>query len=108
MIFPRDVSPSLYELIVTACLRAGFSRHTFQQAPQITTSLGMVAAGCGIALVPESMRCVDNPGVSFCDIENNTLFTDVAFAWRRLHPSKAVLHLLALLAEQPAAPGEAG
>ncbi|SUE07212.1 Uncharacterised protein [Pantoea agglomerans] len=45
MIFPRDVSPSLYELIVTACLRAGFSRHTFQQAPQITTSLGMVAAG---------------------------------------------------------------
>ncbi|HAS99197.1 MAG TPA: transcriptional regulator, partial [Pantoea agglomerans] len=108
VIFPRDVSPSLYELIVTACLRAGFSRHTFQQAPQITTSLGMVAAGCGIALVPESMRCVDNPGVSFCDIENNTLFTDVAFAWRRLHPSKAVLHLLALLAEQPAAPGEAG
>lgn len=108
IIFPRDVSPSLYELIVTACLRAGFSRHTFQQAPQITTSLGMVAAGCGIALVPESLRCVDNPEVSFCDIENNTLFTDVAFAWRRHHPSKAVLHLLALLAEPPAMPGEAG
>jgi len=108
IIFPRDVSPSLYELIVTACLRAGFSRHTFQQAPQITTSLGMVAAGCGIALVPESMRCVDNPDVSFCEIENNTLFTDVAFAWRRLHPSKAVLHLLALLAAQPAAPDNAG
>jgi len=52
--------------------------------------------------VPESMRCVDNPDVSFCDIENNTLFTDVAFAWRRLHPSKAVLHLLAMLAELPA------
>lgn len=68
----------------------------------------MVAAGCGIALVPESLRCVDNPEVSFCDIENNTLFTDVAFAWRRHHPSKAVLHLLALLAEPPVTPGEAG
>ncbi|MBS6034284.1 MAG: LysR family transcriptional regulator [Pantoea sp.] len=103
VIFPREVAPSLYELIVSACLRAGFSRQAFQQAPQITSSLGMVGAGCGIALVPESMRCVDNPQICFCEIENNTLFTDVAFAWRRYHPSKAVLHLLSMLAEKPPA-----
>ncbi|MHA6313504.1 MULTISPECIES: LysR family transcriptional regulator [Pantoea] len=103
VIFPREVAPSLYELIVSACLRAGFSRHAFQQAPQITSSLGMVGAGCGVALVPASMRCVGNPQISFCEIENNTLFTDVAFAWRRYPPSKAILHLLSLLAEKPPA-----
>jgi DNA-binding transcriptional LysR family regulator len=103
VIFPREVAPSLYELIVSACLRAGFSRHAFQQAPQITSSLGMVGAGCGVALVPASMHCVGNPQVSFCEIENNTLFTDVAFAWRRYPPSKAILHLLSLLAEKPPA-----
>ncbi|MBW1253928.1 LysR family transcriptional regulator [Pantoea allii] len=99
IIFPRDVSPSLYELIVSACLRAGFTPSSFQQAPQISSSLGMVGAGCGIALIPESMVCVQNPQVCFREIENNTLFTDVAFAWRRNHTSKAVNHLLSLMAE---------
>lgn len=97
IMFPREVSPSLYELIVSACLRAGFSPSSFQQAPQISSSLGMVGAGCGIALIPESMACVQNPHVCFREIENNTLFTDVAFAWRRNNASKAVNHLLSLI-----------
>ncbi|WP_054687845.1 LysR family transcriptional regulator [Pantoea stewartii] len=97
IIFPREVSPSLYELIVSACLRAGFSSSSFQQAPQISSSLGMVGAGCGIALIPESMICVQNPHICFRDIAENTLFTDVAFAWRRNNASKAVNHLLALI-----------
>lgn len=100
IIFPREVSPSLYELIVSACLRAGFSATRFQQAPQITSSLGMVGAGGGIALVPESLRCVSNPHVAFCEIENNTLFTDIAFAWRRNNPPKTVLHLLSMINEE--------
>lgn len=97
IIFPREVAPSLFELIVSACLRAGFDATRFQQAPQITSSLGMVGAGCGIALVPASLCCVNNPQLVFRDIENNTLFTDIAFAWRRNHPAKTVLHLLSLI-----------
>ena len=100
IMFPREVAPSLYELIVSTCLRAGFSARRFQQAPQIASSLGMVGAGCGIALVPASMCCVSNPLLRFCEIENNTLFTDIAFAWRRDHPAKTVLHLLSLINER--------
>ncbi|WP_333715524.1 LysR family transcriptional regulator [Pantoea eucrina] len=100
IMFPREVAPSLYELIVSTCLRAGLSAARFQQAPQIAASLGMVAAGCGIALVPASLCCIGHPQLRFCEIENNTLFTDIAFAWRRSHPSRSVLHLLSLLNEQ--------
>ncbi|WP_075183339.1 LysR family transcriptional regulator [Pantoea sp. 1.19] len=99
IIFPSEVAPSLYELIVSTCLRAGFSAARFQQAPQIASSLGMVSAGGGIALVPASLCCVNNPQLRFCEIENNTLFTDIAFAWRRNHPAKTVMHLLALMQE---------
>ncbi|MBY4841313.1 LysR family transcriptional regulator [Pantoea sp. DY-5] len=99
IMFPREVAPSLYELIVSTCLRAGFTTTRFIQAPQITSSLGMVGAGCGIALVPESMCCVNNPHVTFCEIENNTLFTDIAFAWRRNNPSRTVMHLLSLISQ---------
>jgi len=97
IMFPRDVAPSLYELIASTCLRAGFTTTRFIQAPQITSSLGMVGAGCGIALVPASLCCVNNPGITFCEIENNTLFTDIAFAWRRNNPSRSVMHLLNLI-----------
>ncbi len=97
IMFPRDVAPSLYELIASTCLRAGFTTTRFIQAPQITSSLGMVGAGCGIALVPASLCCVNNPGITFCEIENNTLFTDIAFAWRRNNPSRTVMHLLNLI-----------
>ena len=100
IMFPREVAPSLYELIVSTCLRAGLSATRFQQAPQIAASLGMVSAGCGIALVPASLCCIGHPQLRFCEIENNTLFTDIAFAWRRSHPSRSVLHLLSLINEQ--------
>lgn len=100
IMFPREVAPSLYELIASTCIRAGFTTARFLQAPQIMSSLGMVGAGCGIALVPESMCCVNNPNIVICEIENNTLYTDIAFAWRHRNPSKAVLHLLKLLDAQ--------
>ncbi|MFR0655801.1 LysR family transcriptional regulator [Pantoea sp. SIMBA_079] len=100
IMFPREVAPSLYELIVSTCLRAGLCADRFQQAPQIAASLGMVAAGCGVALVPASLCCINNPQLRFCEIENNTLFTDIAFAWRRNHPSRSVLHLLSLVSEE--------
>ncbi|QDY43923.1 LysR family transcriptional regulator [Candidatus Pantoea soli] len=99
IMFPREVAPSLYELIVSTCLRAGFSDTGFRQAPQIASSLAMAGAGCGIALVPASLCCVSHPQLVFCEIEDNTLFTDIAFAWRRNHPAKPVLHLLSLIGE---------
>lgn len=99
IMFPREVAPSLYELIVSTCLRTGFSASCFLQAPQITSSLSMVGAGCGIALVPASLCCISKPEIRFCDINNNTIFTDIAFAWRRDLPAKTILHLLELIRE---------
>lgn len=104
VMFPRDVAPSLYELIVSTCLRAGFDTARIQQAPQLGSSLGMVGAGGGVALVPHSMACVNNPHVVFCEIENNTLFTDIAFAWRYSHPARTVMHMLSVIREKRPTP----
>lgn len=100
IMFPREVAPSLYELVISSCLRAGFHPDALLQSPQIASSLGMVAAGCGFSIVPESMTCISHPDVRFHPISGNTLFTDVALAWRRNNPSVAVRHLIGLLAEQ--------
>lgn len=97
ILFPRDVAPSLYEVIISACLRAGFQPDGVQQSPQISSSISMVAAGFGITIVPDSLRCISLPGVSFHQIEDAALGSDIALAWRRWDRSPAVHHLVTML-----------
>lgn len=99
IMFPREVAPSLYELVLSAGLRAGFYADKMMHSPQIASSLAMVGAGCGFSVVPESMACISHPQVHFHAITDNTLFTDVALAWRRNSSSVAVRHLVTLLNE---------
>lgn len=99
VLFPREVAPSLYEVIISACLRAGFQPEVIQQSPQISSAIGMVAAGFGISIIPDSLRCISLPGVSFHQIEDDALGSDIALAWRRRDRSPAVHHLVATFAE---------
>lgn len=100
VMFPREVAPSLYESIISACVRAGFQPQTGPQAPQISSAIGMVAAGFGFALVPESLSCVTMPGTHFLHCPEASLTTDVALAWRRWDRSPTLQHLLETLAQQ--------
>jgi len=100
VMFPREVAPSLYESIISACVRAGFQPQTGPQAPQISSAIGMVAAGFGFALVPESLSCVAMPGIRFLPCPEASLTTDVALAWRRWDRSPTLQHLLETLAQQ--------
>lgn len=93
VLFPREVAPSLYEVIISACLRAGFQPESVQQSPQISSAISMVAAGFGITIVPDSLRSIRLPGVSFHQIEDAALSSDIALAWRRWDRSPAVHHL---------------
>jgi DNA-binding transcriptional LysR family regulator len=55
----------LHDETVAACRAAGFSPRIGQQTPRITFTLGLVAAGLGVALVPESMQSVKMDGLVY-------------------------------------------
>jgi DNA-binding transcriptional LysR family regulator len=55
----------LYDETVAACRAAGFSPRIGQLAPRITSTLGLVAAGLGVALVPESLQTMKMDGVVY-------------------------------------------
>ncbi len=55
----------LHDETVAACREAGFSLRIGQQAPRITSTLGLVAAGLGVALVPESLQGVKMNGLIY-------------------------------------------
>ncbi|MDN2485256.1 LysR family transcriptional regulator [Kosakonia sacchari] len=90
VIFPQQVAPGLYELVFNACLRAGIDMENQQQASQFSSSLSMVAAGFGFAIVPQSMACFSHPQVTFHRMPEQPLKTDVALAWRKFERSPAV------------------
>jgi len=64
--FARVEGPGMFDATLAACLRAGFTPRLDQEAPRITSTLGLVAAGLGVALLPASMQGVRMDGVAYC------------------------------------------
>jgi DNA-binding transcriptional LysR family regulator len=65
IVYGRRLGPGFYDATVEACSAAGFDPRLGQEAPRITSTLGFVATGLGIALVPASMRRVSMDGVAY-------------------------------------------
>jgi DNA-binding transcriptional LysR family regulator len=66
--FARVEGPGIFDATRAACLRAGFTPQVEQEAPRITTTLGLVAAGLGIAIVPASISRIAMDGVAYCEL----------------------------------------
>lgn len=96
VLFPEEVAPGLYELMYNACLRAGIDLSCARQASQISSSLSMVSAGFGFALVPQSMTCITCPNVTFHAILGDQVKTDIALAWRQFERSPSVKRFIQL------------
>lgn len=61
----RPDGPGLHDRIIAACQTAGFSPSVAQQAGQLQTLVGLVAAGAGVALVPGVLDALRRPGVVY-------------------------------------------
>lgn len=97
IIFPREISPGLYDSVLTACEQAGFTPPALASSPQTTSAISMVATGFGYSIVPASLSKIDQANVRYLSIEGTPLTAQVALAWRRHNLSKAGEHFLGLL-----------
>lgn len=97
ILFPREVAPGLYEQVFNSCLRAGIDMRQARQSSQLSSSLSMVAAGFGFALVPQSMTCIHHPEVIYRPLSGTPVTTDIAIAWRRFERSRTVKRFLEML-----------
>ena len=60
------------------CIQAGFHIKVAQEAIQFPTILGLVAARTGIAIVPESLRALQIPGVAYLDLNDPAAHSQVS------------------------------
>ena len=86
----------LYDETVAACRAAGFNPRIGQLAPRITSTLGLVAAGLGVALVPESLQTMKMDGVVYRRLKGaGQPKAFLGLASRKGDRSPVLLHFLA-------------
>jgi len=65
ILYPRANGRAMFDAIVSACREAGFDPQIAQGAPQMASTVNLVATGIGVSIVPASMSQLSAQGVSF-------------------------------------------
>lgn len=68
VLYRRRVGLGLYDAILVACREAGFSPQVVQEAPRMTATLSLVAAGLGVSIVPSSMQRLRGDGIVYREL----------------------------------------
>lgn len=82
VMFTPGRSP-LYTQIISACAASGFTPNVVQDAAHIVTVLGLVRAGLGVALVPQSVQALQPTGIDLRPLRAFAVRAETAIAWRR-------------------------
>lgn len=97
IIFPRRIAPAFHDTIVGCFRDAGLTPRIGQEAIQMQTIVGLVSAGMGIALVPQSVSNLKRPGVEYKPLSGTTAVFETGLAWRRDNVSPVLRTFLELL-----------
>lgn len=83
IIFPREIAPALHDAILGCFRDAGLTPYIGQEAIQMQTIIGLVSAGMGMALVPQSVSNLKRPGVEYRNLQGTAPMVETGLAWRR-------------------------
>jgi len=97
IIFPRRIAPALHDAIMGCFHDAGMTPRIAQEAIQMQTIVGLVSAGMGIALVPQSVSNLKRPGVDYRTLAGKPPTVETGLAWRRDNHSPVLRAFLELL-----------
>jgi DNA-binding transcriptional LysR family regulator len=97
VIFPRELAPAYYDLIVSLYQRAGLHLRIAQETEHVQTILGLVAGGFGVSLLPASIREFRMRGVVYRTLRDRVPPVETAVAYRRDDPSEILRAFIAVI-----------
>jgi DNA-binding transcriptional LysR family regulator len=96
ILFPAKMGLVFYEQMMTMCQQAGFRPKVAQEAIQMQTIIGLVAAGLGIAIVPASLQNFHRSGVIYRPLQEQVSDTGLYLTWRQHDSSPLIGAFLSL------------
>ncbi|MHA6630489.1 LysR family substrate-binding domain-containing protein [Pseudonocardia sichuanensis] len=79
---PRERVPRAWDRVWAMCRREGFVPQRAMEAHQFVTLLALVAAGIGVAVVPESVRTLRRDRVGYVGIDDPEAWSEITMAVR--------------------------
>lgn len=65
VLFPRAIAPAFHDQVIALCRAAGFTPNVAQESREVHTTVGLVGAGIGVTIVPETVRRMTATDVVF-------------------------------------------
>ena len=93
--YPSHQRSVVHDAIFDACQRVGFTPHVAQEISETSTLVVFVAAGLGVALVPESVRHLSITGAVYLPLAGTTEEVELAVATRADERSPQVARVVA-------------
>lgn len=98
VLYRRLAGQDLFDNILASCYLAGFSPNIVQEAPRLTSSLNLIAAGIGLSIVPESIKDFWNKQIVYKALKADTPCIAPIYAVYKENGSNVRLsHVLELL-----------
>lgn len=97
IVFTRAAGTGVHDQLMAMCRRAGFAPRIAQEAGESSTMVGLVAAGMGVAVLPQSLRHVHVDGVAYVSIDSPDAASALHLAHRRGDTSPLVKAFTALM-----------
>ncbi len=88
IMYVRELGPTFCSSLVQFCAKAGFSPKVALEVSQINAAVGLVGAGIGVALVPQSMNQLHFDNVVYRPLVERAPNVDVLLAWQAGRPSE--------------------
>jgi DNA-binding transcriptional LysR family regulator len=82
VMYPQNAGTGIYPQILRLCRAAGFAPRIGQQAGEASTIVGLVAAGCGVSVLPASFDRIRMDGACYRPIADKGATTTLLLAQR--------------------------
>lgn len=96
---PKALNPATRERFLTACASSGFRPDIQFEVAHVATTLGLVSAGLGAAIMQASMQRMNPPGVVFRSMEWLPLAVEIHAMWRAKAQTVGARRFLEVLQE---------
>ena len=108
VLLTRAGAPGVREALEETIERLGGEERIVQEVAEMQTVVGLVAAGIGVSLVPQSVRALDRPGVTYRPIDADSPNVRLKMAWRAADESPLLARFLEMARAAAPAEGERG
>lgn len=92
--YGRRWAPGFFDFVVRVCINAGFSPNIVQETGEMYTAISLVAAGVGVAILPESVVLAQSERVVVKPLPESAGLSRIAIATNAENRSSLVEHFV--------------